>query len=116
MRRDLKFRKRDAALVAAGDETALLRRREFEWHFRFTVLAGPAYQLWLRVLVNGERKPELMREAIRLGEEAQSYKTEMMQKHPGEIFKGGAWQARSLQKDGDWYRLLEQLEKEAAER
>ena len=58
--------------AAAGDETALLRLREFEWHFRFTVLAGPAYQLWLRVLVNGERKPELMREAIRLGEEAQA--------------------------------------------
>lgn len=106
----------DAALAAAaGDDVALLRLREFEWHFRFTVLAGPAYQLWLRVLVNGERKPELMREAIRLGEEAIAYKTEMMQKHPGELFKAGYGLARSLKKDGEWYRLLEQVEKEAAE-
>jgi hypothetical protein len=105
----------DAAKAAAtGDEVALLRLREFEWHLRFNALAGPAYERWVKVVAQGERNPEVMREAIKLGEEALAYKKEMLQKHPGELFKAGYNLASDLRQNGAWHRLLEQVEKEAA--
>jgi len=106
----------NALAAAAGDQPALRRLREIDWHFNYTALAGAAYELWFRV-VRGERDPALMREAIRQGEAALAYMRETKAQYPEERFYAG-WRMRThimdRNKKGAWSRLLEQLETETA--
>ncbi|MDD5679427.1 MAG: DUF4838 domain-containing protein [Kiritimatiellae bacterium] len=97
--------------AAAGDETAAVRLREFEWHFRYSELAGSAIELWFRV-VRGDRDPELMREAIRLGEAAIAFRSEMLQKYPDVRFRTAWRMSGYVEKDGSWRNLLAQMEKD----
>lgn len=101
-----------AQAAVATDTTAALRLRELVWHFNYMELAGQAYELWFRV-VKGERNPELMREAIKLGEAALAYKQEMETQNPDARFYVGWGMQRQVRKNTAWVRLLKQLEVES---
>ncbi|MDD5679433.1 MAG: DUF4838 domain-containing protein [Kiritimatiellae bacterium] len=101
----------DAAhAAAAGDATVGKRLRQFEAHFHYMELAGPAHNKFFRVYY-GERDPELMREAIKLGEAALAYQAEMLKEYPDEPFPTGGKMRGYVGADGDWPKLLESIEK-----
>ncbi len=98
----------DAARAAAAGD-AVATARPFEWHLGYCEKAGPAFALWYRVL-RGERDPALMREAIRLGKEALAYRAAMEKQFPNEPFRAGWRRSTSVGKNGNWIRMLAELE------
>ncbi len=106
-------RRLDAAHAAAeGDPAVAPRLREYEWHFRYSEMAGPAYNLGLQAMATRKTdlNPEILRKAIKLGEAALAYRKAMLEKHPGARFPTGHRLCNHAGEDGDWRKLLAEIE------